>query len=251
MEIAVVLVIITVLTTILAVPIATQLDQKRVEETQKLLDAARDALYGFAAANGRLPCPAIGGTGNTGKEKYCTAASGFCGAHLTLAPAHGRCVSFIGFLPAVTLGISPVDASGYVTDAWADGNDLRRIGYAVSDYQNPVLTYALTAPDGIKTATMGTTATANHLYVCSTGLTGAPPTANCVETGVVTLADKAPAVLFSLGKNNAANSFDETNNQNGDKVFSSGIRGDKFDDVVTWLSMNTLFDRMVKAGKLP
>ena len=250
LEIAIVLVIIAVLTTIVAVPLATQVEQRRNEETQRLLDAARDALYGFAAANGRLPCPAT--AGSAGQESFCPNASpASCGTPQTIAPAHGRCVNTIGLLPAVTLGIFPVDAGGYAQDAWADGSDSRRIGYAVSAYQNPTNTYVLTAPDGIKSATMGTTATVSHLYVCSTGLTGAPPTTNCVAPGVTTLVDKAPTVLFSLGKNNATNSSDELNNQNGDKVFSSGIRTDTFDDLVTWLSMNTLFDRMVKAGKLP
>ena len=247
-EIAVVLVIITLLLTIVAVPLVTQLEQRRNEETQKLLDTTRDALYGFAAANGRLPCPAT--AISAGRESFCTNAGGACGAALTTAQIHGRCVNAIGFLPAVTLGISPVDAGGYAQDAWADGSVLRGIRYAVSDYQNPANVYAFTAPDGIKTATMGSTALALHLYVCSTGLAGAPPTADCGVT-VTTLTDKAPAVLFSLGKNNAINSPDETNNQNGDKVFSSGIRTETFDDLVSWLSLNTLFDRMVKAGKLP
>ncbi len=248
-EIAVVLVIIAILTAIVAVPLATQVEQRRIEETQRLLDTARDALYGFAAANGRLPCPAINGT--TGQEKFCTAGTGACGALLTVAPTHGRCASFIGVLPAVTLGISPVDATGYAQDAWADGSTLRRIGYGVSDYQKPLATdYVLTSPDGIKTATMGSTAGANHLYICSTGLTAASPSTAC-GASVATLADKAPAVLFSLGKNNAAVSFDEISNQNNDKVFSSGIRTETYDDIVTWLSLNTLFDRMVKAGKLP
>ncbi|MBL0122265.1 MAG: hypothetical protein IPP88_05865 [Betaproteobacteria bacterium] len=243
------LIIITVLTAMLAVPISTQVELRRVEETQKLLDAARDALYGFAAANGRLPCPATGAS--LGQESFCSNASGACGVPTTVQP-HGRCVNPIGFLPAVTLGVSPVDAGGYAQDAWQDGSNGRRIGYAVSNLQNPAGTgiYVLTAPDGIKSATMGTTALANHLYVCSTGLAAAPPTSNCGVT-VTTLTDKAPAVLFSLGKNNNTNSFDETNNQNGDKVFSSGIHNPTFDDLVTWMSLNTLFDRMVKAGKLP
>ena len=249
-EIAVVLVIIAILTAIIAVPLATQVEQRRNEETLRLLDAARDALYGFAAANGRLPCPAINIAGETGVEKFCTnALPAACGALLTVAPSHGRCATFIGVLPAVTLGVSPVDVFGYALDAWADGSTLRRIGYGVSDYQSAMV-HVLTSPDGIKTATMGSTAGANHLYVCSTGLTAASPPAAC-GASVTTLTDKAPALLFSLGKNNAAVSFDEISNQNNDKVFSSGIRTETYDDIVTWLSLNTLFDRMVKAGKLP
>lgn len=258
-EIAVVLVILTILLSIVVVPIATQVEQRRVDETQKFLESAKDALYGFAAANGRLPCPAT--ATSAGQESFCTNASpAACGAPQTIAPPHGRCViSFntlpFGLLPAVTLGITPVDAGGYALDAWADGSPSRRIGYAVSDYQKTGSTvYVLTAPDGIRTATMASVAayppTIPHLYVCATGLTATPPTANCGVSGI-TLTDMAPVVLFSLGKNSAANSFDETNNQNGDRVFTSGNRTDTFDDIVTWMSLNTLFDRMVKAGKLP
>ena len=57
-EIAVVLVIISVLATIVAVPLATQIEQRRVEETRKQIEVAKEALFGFAMANGRLPCPA-------------------------------------------------------------------------------------------------------------------------------------------------------------------------------------------------
>ncbi len=68
---------------------------------------------------------------------------------------------------------------------------------------------------------------------------------------MTTLTDKAPFVIYSLGKSTAQNSFDETNNQNGDVVFSSGTPTTTFDDIVTWGSLNTLFSRMVQAGKLP
>lgn len=237
-EIAVVLVIISVLLTIVAVPVATQIEQRRVDETQKLLENAKDALYGFVAANGRLPCPAVGATGQESPI------------------GGGTCTALVGLLPAVTLGLSPVDASGFVIDAWADGNPLRRVGYAVSNLPLVVvapaviLTPALTTTDGVKVATMATVAASAHLYVCSTGLTAASPATNCAMT-VTMLTDKAPAVLFSLGKNSATNSFDEANNQNVDKVFSSGTQTATYDDIVVWMSLNLQFDRMVKAGKLP
>ena len=236
-EIAVVLVIISVLMAIVAVPLATQVEQRRVEETLKFLEGAKDALYGYAAANGRLPCPAtdgvtIGAINSAGAEN----------------PLNGGvCAVLVGFLPAVTLGITPVDSSGFAVDAWADGSPLRRIRYAVSNSN----VSALTTTDGVRTATMASVgASTTHLYVCATGLTAGPPTTNCGVT-VATLADKAPVVLFSLGKNSGTNSIDETNNQNADRVFSSGTPNATFDDLVTWMSLNTLFDRMIKAGKLP
>ncbi len=245
-EIAVVLLIISILVTIVAVPLATQLDQQKTLDTQRQLEQIKEAIYGFAMANGRLPCPAT--TASAGLERFCTNASGGCGTPTTVQ-THGRCVTTVGLVPAATLGLAPIDANGFSVDAWADGSDLRRLQYAVSQYQNPVNTNILTGVDGIKTPTMTTVAAATHLYVCATGLTAAPPTANC--GAMVLLSDKAPFVLFSSGKSTAQNSFDETNNQNNDIVFSQGTQTSTFDDLVTWGSLNTLFARMVQAGKLP
>ena len=233
-----VLIIISVLLAIVAVPLATQVEQRRAEETQKYLESAKDALYGYAAAHGRLPCPA-------------TAAS----AGQEAPVGGGACATLVGFLPAVTLGMAPVDASGFATDAWVDGTTARRIRYAVSDVPAVIVppaviaTPALTTTDGIRTATMMSVVATTHLYVCATGLTAGPPSANCGAMTV--LSQQAPTVLFSLGKNNGNNSIDEANNQNNDKVFSSGTPDATFDDLVTWMSLNTLFDRMGRAGKLP
>ncbi|MFM7461518.1 MAG: hypothetical protein ACKO15_11865, partial [Burkholderiales bacterium] len=90
-----------------------------------------------------------------------------------------------------------------------------------------------------------------QLYVCGTGLTAAAPTTNCGTMTV--LSDKAPFVIYSLGKSTVPlpTNYDEINNQNDDGVFTSGARTDTFDDIVTWGSLNTLFSRMVQAGKLP
>lgn len=229
-EIAVVIVIISVLLAMVAVPLASQVERRRVEDTQKLLESVKDALYGYAAANGRLPCPA-------------TATSAGQEAPL----GGGTCTTLVGFLPAVTLGITPVDSAGFAIDAWVDGTAARRVGYAVSNSNSS----ALTTADGVRAATMASVgASTTHLYVCATGLASGPPTTNCGVT-VATLADKAPVVLFSLGRDTGTNSIDETNNQNGDRVFSSGTPNATFDDIVTWMSMNALFDRMIKAGKLP
>ena len=227
-EIAMVLVIISILLAMVAVPLAAQVEQRRMEETQRLLDGVKDALYGFAMANGRLPCPATAGT-----------------AGVESPVGGGACTALVGFLPAVTLGITPVDSSGFAIDAWVDGTTARRIGYAVSNSNSN----ALTTADGVRNATMAIVGAATHLYVCALGLTGTPPATTC--GAMTTLTSTAPAVIFSLGKDSANTPFDQANNQNGDKVFSSGTPNATFDDLVTWISLNTLFDRMGKAGKLP
>ncbi|MBC7622622.1 MAG: type II secretion system protein [Aeromicrobium sp.] len=228
-EIAVVLVIIAILVTAVSVPLASQLDQQRMIDTQRQLEVAREALYGFAMANGRLPCPAASGA-----------------ASAVEAPVGGgTCTQPIGFLPAVTLGLTGLDPNGYMVDAWNDGDGTHRIRYAVSIANSN----ALTSLDGVKTQTMAIVSATVQLYVCATGLTAAPPTTSCGTMTILT--DRAPFTLYSLGKSTLQNGFDETNNQNNDVVFTSGTPTTTFDDLVTWGSLNTLFARMVQAGKLP
>ena len=263
-EIAVVLVIISVLVTIVAVPLATQIEQRRGDETRKQIELAKEALIGFAMANGRLPCPASA-TSN-GVASYCTNPDPTlpCGALIIAAPpAHGRCSDSNGFLPAVTLGVAPVDAQGYAVDGWQDSSTLHRIRYAVSKFEIPAATerFPVTAPNGMRVAGMTALGAepvptmAVHLYVCGTGLTAASSNTDC--SGMTKLTDRAVAVVYSVGKNAttafASLSFDEKNNQGGstDIVFTSDDTSATFDDIVSWVSVNTLFARMVQAGKLP
>ena len=93
----------------------------------------------------------------------------------------------------------------------------------------------------------------------STRLSSNTPITNACGSGVVKLTDKSPAVIFSLGANAATGGTgtDELHNFNQDFVFVShdptpaGSTAGEFDDIVTWISLNTLFDRMLQAGRLP
>ena len=217
--------------------LSAQQDQRRTEESKDRLDEAREALIGFAIANGRLPCPAI--TGATGVEDP-------LGGSTLVLP----CTAPNGFLPAITLGLSNVDANGYLQDAWRSPQN--RIRYAVTA-QN---TGAATRTDGIKTITMPTFAP--DLFICDT-TTGTVAAANC---GTATkLTGEAVAVIYSLGANaaNGSTGTDESKNTDADIVFVSHSivyakdtpANGAFDDQLTWLSKYTLFNRMVQAGKLP
>lgn len=248
LELAVVLVIITMLLAALFVPLNTQIVQRRYTDTQKTLDDVREALIGFALATTRLPCPASSTSG--GAEAYCTNATGACGAQIVAPPAaipsHGRCVvPWGGFVPGIALGIPNVDAQGYVIDAWS-----RRMHYSVTTSNSN----AFTTSSGMRIATL--TALAPDLQVCASG-TGVTAT-TCGTAPVLT--NSAPAVIFSLGPNATTGggvSTDEAANLNGTQVFVSRIRTDRgatvgeFDDLVTWLSENMLYSRMVAAGQLP
>ena len=256
-EIAVVLLIISVLIAIVAVPLSTQMEQRRTEETQKQLETIKEAIIGFALARGRLPCASL--QADKGREVV-DEATGVCGA-------------YSGFLPAATLGISPIDSDGFAIDAW--GLTQNRIRYAVMDITTATgaftecpataVAHVLTKRDGIRGATMNCLAKYSEtvtpfrtlLTVC-----GQTPSAGAPYCASSMLTNAAPFVVISLGKNAATGAVgaDETYNAGttgSGRVFVSrtasaaGTPGGEFDDIVTWGSLNTLFARMVQAGKLP
>ncbi len=123
-EIAVVLVIIAILATAVGVPLASQLETQRTIDTQRQLELAREAVYGFAMANGRLPCPAV--------TAAATAVESPVGG--------GACTQARGFLPATTLGLTGLDTNGFMVDAWNDGTANHRIAYAISTANSNALT---------------------------------------------------------------------------------------------------------------
>jgi len=137
------------------------------------------------------------------------------------------------------------DAQGYGIDGWGT-----RLRYAVTAAQ----TNAFTAPNGMRTTTL--TALSPDLNVCasSTGVTAT----TCGAAPALTAS--APAVIFSLGPNantTGGVSADEAANLGNTKVFvshtpsASGTATGEFDDIVSWLSENVLYNRMVTAGQLP
>jgi prepilin-type N-terminal cleavage/methylation domain-containing protein len=238
-EMAVVVAVIGLLLGSLLVPLATQVEERRISDVRRTLDDAKEALIGYVIANGRLPCPAT----QTSNGIESPAGGGAC------VNSDGI---YRGYLPAVTLGITPTDAQGYAIDPWNN-----RIRYAVTTANGN----AFTTANGINTQVV-TGAPTPDLQVCSTavGVSGSPP--SCAAAAVLTAS--APAVIYSTGPNGASGgaSLDESENPNAtgtnsDRLFVSrppgtvGASGGEFDDIVTWLSPNLLYARMVAAGKLP
>ena len=276
-EIAIAVFIIALLLGSILVPLTTQVENRNIDTTQRILDQARDALIGYAAATGRFPCPASD-TSN-GLEHFFSpggsAANGLC--HTSVTGAAGMNV-YSGFLPAATLGFTPVDASGFAVDAW--GLTQNRIRYAVSRSTVNGITNPFTRTGGMRSAGMlniascvqgalaaictspsGTSPAGGLLYVCNNG-TGVTPGTNCGTA--VKLTDNAPVVIWSVGPNAATTggvSADEAQNPNPanpvsiDRIFVSKTRstvaGSEFDDIVTWIGAATIFNRLIAAGQLP
>ncbi len=222
------------------VPLSAQVEQRRILATQKQLEEIKAALMGFAAANGRLPCPAT--NASNGAERFLNPPGD--------SPANGVCATFAnGLLPATTLGLAPVDAQGFALDAWD-----ARIRYAVSFGFPPAANaQAFTRTNGMRDAGINAIASSNLFYVCAAD--GGNPL-NC--GAATTLSSRAVVVIYSLGGNAAAPGgagADELDNLDNDPVFVSHPRtatpGNAFDDLVTWIGPSLLLNRMIEAGQLP
>lgn len=235
-EIAVTLFILTLVLSALLVPLATQVEERQVRETERTLNEMMEALIGYALSQTtpRLPCPdrTSGGAGtandtaNDGIEDYV---------------GGGACQVNDGNIPWVTLGVS-------ATDQW--GNRFRY----------------LATPAFTTRATAFSLSTAGTIKVCA----GAP-TNDTSCGGTTYVADNVPAVILSHGRNgygamNASSntqisttgaSTHEVENAGGthpNSVVSktrSEVASEQFDDIVVWMSPNVLFNRLVAANKLP
>ena len=227
LEMAVVLIILGFVLGAILAPIQAQRQQLSQSQTENTLETAKRALIGYAQSKGRLPCPAIAGQG--GSEK----------------PLGGgtACTQQIGFLPAVTLGIQPVNADGFVVDAW--NNPVR---YAVTQSNTAGFTTLN------QMANIGISTLAPDLRVCATSTA-----ANC--TAALNLVSNAVAVIYSLGETGAQASggADETENLNAaanvDTVFVShesraNDANGEFDHMMIWISPYVLYNAMIEAGQL-
>lgn len=228
-------------------PLQTQIENRKIEETAQLLERARAALLGYAAAHGYFPCPAD--NASSGQEAAGT-------DHAT-----GRCPVYHGFLPAATLGFPASDGQGFTVDAW--GRLENRIRYAVTNQTigPSINTNAFTRTNGIRAAGIPSLSdTALSLFhVCGSG-TGVVAGVNCGTA--LTLVSTTPVIVWSVGGNAATGGAgaDEAQNPNpnggsADRIFVSRVRssvaGNEFDDIVTWIPVTVVVSRMLAAGQLP
>jgi prepilin-type N-terminal cleavage/methylation domain-containing protein len=239
-ELAIVAMIIALLAGGLLMTLSAQNENRELADTRRTLEGARDALIGFAVANGRLPCPAS--AASSGRED--PIGGGVC--TITLDGGAGS-LTQPGFVPAITLGIGPTNSVGQLTDAW--GNPVR---YAVT---------RVTAGGGANTFTtagalkaVGYTGLTTDLVVC-VNLPG-PGDATCGANRVQTF---VAAVVFSPGKTHANSGPlgpDEQDNMNisvapaRNPVFVTHAPLADFDDILVTLSPNVLYGRLVAAGAL-
>jgi prepilin-type N-terminal cleavage/methylation domain-containing protein len=258
-ELAIALVIIAFLLGGIVVTVESQIATRNQAETRRMLDIAAEAVIGFAIQKGRLPCPAT--TTSLGKEDMIKV--GMPGG--ISFEEWGNCAVADGFLPASDLGLSPIDTQGFAIDAWGSNvGGLNRVRYAVSRTQvtvNGNLVWAFTGRDALKRT--GFSAVPD-VFVCGVAPAGAGAT-SC-DVGVVSA--RVPAVIYSLGPNGATAaaqtqavfeastaSADERENYNTNaKIFVSHpavpAGANEFDDLVSFVSLNVLYNRLVAASPL-
>lgn len=221
-EIAIVLVIVGLMIGGLVTPLSMQLEQRRVGDTQKALDEAREALLGFALRNGYLPCPAI--SASNGLEDR----------------SGNRCTGEkrVGYLPWATLGLSKLDS-------W---NHMFRYSVSPAFSDNAAL-FNLSTPRDISIATrdgsgaLAPATLANDIpaVILSHGKNGYGATTDQGSTIVNASSTNADEQLNAR----SATSFIAR-----DANDNPAVPGGEYDDQVLWLSPNILFNRMVAAQRI-
>jgi prepilin-type N-terminal cleavage/methylation domain-containing protein len=221
-EMAIVLVIITILIGGLAVPLSAQIQARRVAETRQVMQEAREAVLGYAmthlatpAGKRYLPCPDTTGDGREDRNL-----------------ATQACTQAYGWLPWVTLGTA-------AQDAW--GNRLL---------------YAVVSPFGDKaTGFSSSTALASPLQICSTHTCASPDVASNVVFVLTSFGPNGWGALNVSGSNLAAPSgADELENLDADQSYISrsptkpDAASGEFDDLTVWMSGDLLKAKVCPPG---
>ncbi len=281
-ELAVALAIIALLIAGALIPLSTQMDVRNVADTRRSMESIREAIIGFAQANGRLPCPAAGTVPAGGIDAFLRPAGAEQLTPVTLPPpATAACTNSFGVIPWTTLGVPETDSWGrrfsyWVSPIFADGIGVNSINNTYPSAQNPACPVP-TAPIPLPTL--------SSFALCSQGSftvnTRSESTHATTAVGLV-----LPAVFISHGKNgfgaytpagttltapvgadeiaNATHTgapggvttfFSRTTTPNpsplGCNDNSAASAFCEFDDIVVMITSNVLIARMVAAGRLP
>lgn len=235
-EMAIVLAIVALLMAGLLPTLSSQIEQQRRNETRRQLDEIQQALLGYAVSNGHLPCPAKSFTDGTEDRNGAT----------------GACNKRIGFLPWAQLGVSK-------TDGWG-----RIFLYSASNtFTNapPSSLFTLSSSRDITVKTRNSAGSLVNLsnsndipaVVLSTGPNGIFGTtdsgttvSNTAPSGTNNVDDQSGNVAGTVGGASAGTVF-----VSRDPAAPANSTDTAFDDLMVWISPNTLFNRMVTAGRLP
>ncbi|CAB1369917.1 prepilin-type N-terminal cleavage/methylation domain-containing protein [Denitratisoma oestradiolicum] len=273
-ELAVVLVIVSLLLGSLLLPLGIQQDARAQRETAQAMETAGEALIGFALVQSRLPCPDSDRDGLENCDATAVDAVGVPSSGLCTRSV-GRCVGGAceGGLPFATLGLP-------AADSWSS-----RYRYRVS---SPFIVQTITVHEGVCGDGPIVSTHAGINLSASGDITlrtrgDDPATTGTVESRtLINMASQVPAVIISAGKNRYGGISADGSRQapapppeNSDETTNASIGNIKivrtipapdtrgcddgnearppceFDDVVVWLSQHVLFNRLIAAGRLP
>lgn len=221
-EIAVVLVVVSLMLGGLLMPISAQLDQRNYSEARKAMTDIKEALMGYAMTHGYLPCPAI--SVSDGSEDR---------------GGSGACNKRVGFLPWSALGLPKLDPWG------------RLYRYsATAVFTDSVTKASLTSTPDILIKTRDTSGASINLTNTST-----------VVAAVVCFGKNGRWGYADNGTQAAdgstTNTDEDTNGSGNTSFFSRELTtntaagGGEFDDLAIWIPASLYFNRMVSAGQLP
>ncbi len=212
LELAIVLLIVSALTASLLGPFTNYLYQRQVAQTEKSLEEIKEALLGFAAANGRLPFPAaIGGDGTEDNTTNCS--NGYCS----------------GQIPWQTLGITRMDAwNNFIRYSVGDKFTVTPVKFASTAATDPDVDTRL--PGAAATTRIATNVPA---IVWSVGRRDVQDGVNSDEQENRRLFLHTSATPTIITRQ-----YSET-----------GTVGGEFDDLVVWVSAPVLFNRMLSGGQ--
>jgi len=234
-ELAIVLVIIGLLIGGGVVVLQTATERQKRGEQNRQLQEIREALYGFALADGRLPCPSAISSAD-GEE--------------TLNASNDACAEVTGRLPWADLGVGRRDAWGHellyhVNPEFADPGEDEGVVFSLQSDSKFSAGHELD-PD---ITTIGINDFGNNRV------------ANRVVAVVVSFGGQGDQVWteggFVCPGVDRGFSTEETENCNRNGLFiADGYRSPeaddgRFDDVVIWLPEVVLKARMVEGGLLP
>ncbi|OFZ72130.1 MAG: hypothetical protein A2W04_07075, partial [Betaproteobacteria bacterium RBG_16_64_9] len=214
-ELAVALVIIGLLLASALIPFSTQIEVRNAADTRRTLDQIKEAVMGFAQANGRLPCPARGQTASGSIDSVTWAPAQIAAGTEQYDTTNKRCYVVVGVVPWPTLGVPETDAWGRrfsyrVSPAFADDPSLttwqsRSTAYTVPVPPPTYLAQPVTTPASPANQTpscdLTTAPSQSTIALCTFGDIAVLTRSYSDHSVVTPLGAGVPAVFVSHGKN--------------------------------------------------
>jgi prepilin-type N-terminal cleavage/methylation domain-containing protein len=225
-ELAVVVAVVALLLGTLLVPLASQVEQRNITQTQKQLEEIKEALLGFAMVNGRLPRPATSDTDGKERDTAC-----------------GNAQDCTGLLPWVALGLPKADAWGKIY-AYSVVPEYANAGFDFNT-GGTLKTVQTRSPTG----SLQNLATNQVAVVISFGASNWGRTENGTDVADMSATNVDEDSNYT--KFHCATAGDCTNFISRPAARNAAAAGGEFDDLLAWVPHTILMTRMVVAGKLP